>query len=103
MEMDVKVVELRKMNDDLEVSSLARWVLTSDGEVLIVETAPCTFEYAQELVENGIPSKDRFLFMEDGIGFLERLHQVFYGTYVFATEVFEMEESEALKTYKEKE
>ena len=46
--MQVKVVELKRMDDDLEVSSLARWVLTSDGEVLIVETAPYTFDYAYE-------------------------------------------------------
>ena len=101
--MQVKVVELKSMDDDLEVSSLARWVLTSDGEVLIVETAPNTFDYALELVENGIPGMDRMLFMDDGIEFLERLRQVFYGTYVFATRVFEMEESEALKNYQEKE
>jgi len=72
------------------------------GEVLIIETAPYTFDYAYELVENGIPGQDRFLFMEDGIEFLERLHQVFYGTYVFATKVFEMEETVALKSYQEK-
>ena len=35
-------------------------------------------------------------------GLLESLHQVFYGTYVFATDVFEMEESEALKKYQER-
>ena len=101
--MLVKVVELKMMDNDLQFSTLARWVLTSDGEVLMVETAPHTFEYALELVENGIPGKDRILFMDDGIEFLERLHQVLFGTYVFATEVFEMEESEALKNYQEKE
>jgi hypothetical protein len=92
----VKVVELRGVAVmDLTEDLKARFVLASDGKLYIKQFKPSPV--LDDINRYGIPGRDRVLKLQDGIEFMERLCQVYHGTYLYATEVFEMDESEALK------
>lgn len=94
----VPVVELREMDNDFEIVPLARFVLTSGGVVTMVELEPGAQNGTAGMVmKRGLPERDRGLFPADGRAFLERLPEVFTGSRLWATPVFELEESEAMQ------
>jgi hypothetical protein len=92
----VKVVELRGVDEkDLTEDLKARFVLASDGKLYVRKFKPNPI--LEDINRHGIPGRSRVLKLRDGIEFMERLSQVYAGTYLYATEIFEMDESEALK------
>lgn len=94
----VKVVELKRRTPSAEVETLARFVLAKDNSVEIVGLTPNGKSTAENLIENGIPGPDDcMLKLTDGLSFLTYLHEAFRGSRLWATAVFEMESSEALK------
>lgn len=99
--VQVKVVELRERSSDNTVVPLIRFVLTDEGIVRVVELATNALVLVEQPIQRGIPGRDRLLRLQDGIKFLERLPQLYSGTSLWATEVFEMEEDQALKGHDE--
>ena len=92
----VKVVELQKLTTQGTVEPVARLVLVPDEGVRIVELSPNTMFLVEKLFEHGIPGPDGPLFPQDGLAFMQRLPYVLHATYLWATEVFEMDDAEAL-------
>lgn len=92
----VKVVELRGVDPkDLTEDLKARYVLASDGKIHVRKFKPNPI--IADINRYGIPGRSRVLRLRDGIEFMEGLCLAYHGTYLYATEVFEMDESEALK------
>jgi hypothetical protein len=92
------VVELKRRKPTAEVESLARFVLTAEGKVELVELAPGGMGLARELIKHGIPGPgDEMLEPSDGRRFLTYLREAFRGSRLWATPVFEMDLDEALR------
>jgi len=92
----VKVVELKELTAQDAVEPVARLVLVPGEGVRIVELSPNTMFLVEKLFEHGIPGPHGPLFPQDGLAFIQRLPYVLHATYLWATEVFEMDAAEAL-------
>jgi hypothetical protein len=93
----VPVVEIRELSDEGDVTPIGRFVLSLDGIAHFIELRPSAQGLVEMLLQEGVPGVDgRLLFPQDGLAFMQRIVYVVHGTYLWATEVFETDEPEAL-------
>ena len=93
----VPVVEFRELSDEGDVTSIGRFVLAPDGSARFIELRPGAQGLVEMLLQNGVPGTDgRLLFPQDGLAFMQRIAYLVHGTYLWATEVFETDQSEPL-------
>jgi len=95
-----KVVELQMLTADERVVPQARFVLAGDRVRTVLLSEPAEFQI-REILERGLPTRDRVLKEADGIAFLEALPRLFRGSRYWATEPADMDEEEALNGLKE--
>jgi hypothetical protein len=99
----VQVSEIRRLTDNGVVEPVARFVLMPDGQARLVELRPAARSMIEELLREGVPGPDgTMLFAKDGPAFMQRLPYVLHATYLWATEVFEMDDGEAMTGMTEK-
>jgi hypothetical protein len=93
----LQVVEVRELTSQDRVLPLVRFVLMPTQEVRMIELHPESMAMIEELIEEGIPGPDgTLLFPRDGLAFMQRLPYILHATYLWATDVFEMDAAEAL-------
>ncbi len=92
----VPVVEIRELSEEGDVASIGRFVLTPEGRADFVELRPDARGMVEMLLQEGVPAADgRLLFPHDGLAFMQRLPYLLHATYLWATEVLEMDATEA--------
>ena len=92
----VPVVEIRELSDEGDVTPIGRFGLAPDGRAHFIELRPGAQELVEMLLKEGVPGADgRLLFPQDGLAFMQRIVYLVHGTYLWATEVFEMDKPEA--------
>jgi len=93
----VPVVEFRELSDEGDVTTIGRFALAPDGEARFIELRPGVQELVEMILQEGVPGVDGgLLFPQDGLAFMQRIVYLVHGTYLWATEVFEMDQPEAL-------
>ena len=92
----VHVVEVRRLTDEAVEVPIARFVLTPAGEARLIELRPRGQSLVEMLLREGVPGPEGTqLFPQDGLAFMQRLPYLLHATYLWATEVFEMDAAEA--------
>jgi hypothetical protein len=92
----VPVVEIRELSEEGDVTPIGRFVLTLEGRAHFVELRPGAQSMVEMMLQEGVPGADgKFLFPQDGLAFMQRLPYLLHATYLWATEVFEMDAAEA--------
>jgi hypothetical protein len=75
---------------------IGRFVLAPDGSARFIELRPGAQELVEMLLQHGVPAADgRLLFPPDGLAFMQRIVYLVHGTYLWATEVSEMDQPQA--------
>ena len=93
----VPVVEIRELSDEGDVTTVGRFVLAPDGRARFIELRPDAQGLVEMLLQEGVPGADgKLLFPQDGLAFMQRIVYLVHGTYLWATEVFETDQPEAL-------
>lgn len=93
----VPIVEIRELSDEGDVTTIGRFVLAPDGRAHFIELRPGAQELVKMLLQEGVPGADgRLLFPQEGLAFMQRIVYLVHGTYLWATEVFEMDQPEAV-------
>lgn len=93
----VQVVEIRRLTAEEVVTPVARFVLMPDGRAHLVELRTNAQSLVESLLQEGVPGPDgALLFPQDGLAYMQRLPYLLHATYLWATEVFEMDAAEAL-------
>ncbi|MEO8258894.1 MAG: hypothetical protein ABI868_16225 [Acidobacteriota bacterium] len=93
----VQVVEIRTLTDEAVEEPVARFVLLPDGSARLVELRPDGQDMVEELLRGGVPGTDgKVLFPQNGMAYMQRLPYLLHATYLWATEVYEMDDAEAL-------
>lgn len=91
----VQVVEIRRRTEE-GVVPIARFVLMPEGGARLVELHPNAQSMVEMLLQEGLPGGDgTLLFPQDGLAFMQRLPYLLHATYLWATDVFEMDAAEA--------
>jgi len=91
----VPVVELRSFDGTTE-EIVARFVLTTTGQVVTIARTEHTRQVADKSVARVPGGRNTWLTRDDGLAFLEELPPNLRGSRIFATKVFEMDETAAL-------
>ena len=92
----VPVVDIRELSEEGDVTSIGRFVLTPEGRADFVELRPEARGMVEMLLQEGVPGVDgRMLFPQDGLEFMQRLPYLLHATYLWATEVMEMDARDA--------
>jgi len=93
----VPVVDIRRLTEDAVDEPIARFVLLPDGTATIVELRADGQSTVEALLRGGIPAPDgTMLFPRAGLAYMQRLPYLLHATYLWATEVYEMEMADAL-------
>ena len=92
----VSAAELRIYNGS-SYEIMARFVLTGDGRIVTVARTEHSARVADKTVADGVPGPGGTMVTRDeGLRFLEHLAPNYRGSQLFATRVFELDESEAM-------
>jgi hypothetical protein len=93
----VQVVDIRRLTDEGVDEAVARFVLMPDGSATIVELLPDGRSTVEPLLQAGIPGPDgRMLFPDAGLAYMKRLPYLLHATYLWATNLYEMDAGDAL-------
>jgi len=94
--MMLEVAELRRRSPAGKLQYLARFILTPQDRIEVIDLSPDGRATSLSLIGPGIPGPGNTrLTLEDGREFLEYLHQAFRGGRIFATEIFQMDDISA--------
>ena len=93
----VQVVEIRRLTEEAVEEPIARFVLLPDGSATIVELCANGQSMVEPLLREGVPGPDGTrLFPQAGLAYMQRLPYLLHATYLWATDVYQMDMAEAL-------
>jgi hypothetical protein len=92
-----QVVDIRRLTEEAVDEPIARFVLLPDGSATVVELRANGQSTVEDLLREGVPGPDGTrLFPQAGLAYMQRLPYLLHATYLWATDVYEMDMAEAL-------